>query len=276
MIKLIASDLDGTLLLNGAQNLTPRALDLIKRLLDNGVHFAAASGRQYNNLRKLFSPVSGRIAYIPENGSLCICNGEILSKSIIEPSLCMRIIDAVHDYPGCNCIVSGIETLYTDSRDPEFIYHLREVLQFDVTEVSDLNTDVPEPFLKIAVLDFSGTAKCKQYMKERFGSEIKIVTSGNLWVDFIAPGTNKGIALQGLMEHLQITPDECVAFGDQYNDVEMLQTAGTSYAMSTAAPGISYYSTYVTDRVEDVLEDILASVEIAIKDTGTQIEFTQI
>lgn len=51
-----------------------------------------------------------------------------------------------------------------------------------------------------------------------------------------------------------------VAFGDQYNDIEMLQLVGTSYAMSNAAPGISYYSTYVTDSVEDVLEDILAQV----------------
>lgn len=42
--------------------------------------------------------------------------------------------------------------------------------------------------------------------------------------------------------------------------IEMLQLAGTSYAMSNAAPGIPYYSTYVTDSVEDVLEDILAQV----------------
>ena len=47
---------------------------------------------------------------------------------------------------------------------------------------------------------------------------------------------------------------------DRYNDVEMLQLAGTSYAMSNAAPGISYYADYVTDSVEDVLEDILADL----------------
>ena len=51
-----------------------------------------------------------------------------------------------------------------------------------------------------------------------------------------------------------------MAFGDQYNDVEMLQFVGTSYAMSNAAPGISYYSTYVTDSVDDVLEDLLATL----------------
>lgn len=55
MIKLIASDLDGTLLHNGAQKLTPRAIELIHELTQKGVHFVAASGRQYDNERRLFS-----------------------------------------------------------------------------------------------------------------------------------------------------------------------------------------------------------------------------
>ncbi|KMZ54158.1 sugar phosphatase SupH [Dorea sp. D27] len=86
------------------------------------------------------------------------------------------------------------------------------------------------------------------------------MTSGNLWVDFIAPGANKGTALSNLLAHLDIPAENCIAFGDQYNDVEMLQLAGASYAMSNAAPGIAYYSTYVTDSVEEVLEDLAASV----------------
>ena len=70
------------------------------------------------------------------------------------------------------------------------------------------------------------------------------------------------------MDLFQVKPEECVAFGDQYNDIEMLQLAGTSYAMSNAAPGISYYSTYVTDSVEDVLEDILAQVSLHLPQKG--------
>lgn len=99
--------------------------------------------------------------------------------------------------------------------------------------------------------------KYLHHLQTLFGDEIKVVTSGNIWIDFIAPGTNKGAALSGLLKLLKIKPEECMAFGDQYNDVEMLQYVGTSYAMSNAAPGISYYSTYVTDSVEDVLEDLL-------------------
>ncbi len=61
MIKLIASDLDGTLLHNGAQKLTPRAIELIHELTQKGVHFVAASGRQYDNERRLFSEIKDEI-----------------------------------------------------------------------------------------------------------------------------------------------------------------------------------------------------------------------
>lgn len=53
-----------------------------------------------------------------------------------------------------------------------------------------------------------------------------------------------------------------VAFGDQYNDVEMLETVGMGYAMSNAAPGIAGHAKYITDSVEEVLEDILAGLDL--------------
>ena len=207
MIKLVASDLDGTLLQNGAQELTPRALDLVRRLTEKGIVFVASSGRQYDNEVNLFKPVKDQISYIAENGSICIHKGNVIFRTVIAPELIRRTIDEV-------------------------------------------KKDGPH------IID-----KYLHHLKAKFSSEIKVVTSGNIWIDFIAPGTNKGTALLKLLDVLQIRPEECMAFGDQYNDVEMLQTVGTSYVMSNSAPGISYYSTYVTDSVEDVLEDLLAAQE---------------
>ena len=69
MIKYIASDLDGTLLHNGAQHLPEEIFDLIRALKKRGIHFIAASGRQYNNMYRMFEPVQDDISYIAENGS---------------------------------------------------------------------------------------------------------------------------------------------------------------------------------------------------------------
>ena len=57
MLKLIASDLDGTLLQNGARTLSDTVIEQIKQLKEMGILFVAASGRQYTNLQRLFAPV---------------------------------------------------------------------------------------------------------------------------------------------------------------------------------------------------------------------------
>ena len=57
MIKLVASDLDGTLLLHKAQSLPEEIFSLIRQLEELGIMFVAASGRQYLNMTKLFAPV---------------------------------------------------------------------------------------------------------------------------------------------------------------------------------------------------------------------------
>lgn len=256
MIKLIASDLDGTLLKNGAQELNPRIYDIIRKLKEQGIRFAAASGRQHYNLKLLFAPVKDDIFYIAENGSLCICNNQVISRGLIDRDLGLRIFQAVRERGGCHCLLSCESACYTDSKDPAFIRHIQEVLHYDLRTVDDL-ADVTEPFLKVAICDFAGTDDIEAYFQELFRDEIKVVTSGLIWIDFIAPNANKGTALANLAAHLGIEPEECMAFGDQYNDVEMLKFAGCSYAMSDGAPGIKEYAVHTTDSVEDVLEDFL-------------------
>ena len=63
MIKLVASDLDGTLLLNGAQKLPEELFPLIRGLKKEGILFVAASGRQYANMKRLFEPVLEAVSY---------------------------------------------------------------------------------------------------------------------------------------------------------------------------------------------------------------------
>lgn len=68
MIKLVASDVDGTLVPDGTFEINPEIYDVIKKLKEKGITFAAASGRQYASLKKLFAPVADLILYIPDNG----------------------------------------------------------------------------------------------------------------------------------------------------------------------------------------------------------------
>ena len=76
MIKLVASDLDGTLLHNYQQTVPKEIYDTIKALHEKGIIFTAASGRQYANIRRLFAPLGFDIPYIAENGSMCVYKEE--------------------------------------------------------------------------------------------------------------------------------------------------------------------------------------------------------
>lgn len=261
MIKLIASDLDGTLLQNGAQELTPRAIGLIRELTERGIRFVAASGRQYENEVHLFEPIKDKISYIAENGSLCIHEGKVISRTIIDMELIHRIIEEVKQDGRFEILISKEHACYIENNDPVFVNHIINVVKNTTKIVEDVR-NVKGPILKIAIGNMKdGADVIEGYLKHlqnKFSSEIKVVTSGNIWIDFIAPGTNKGTALLKLLEVLKIKPEECMAFGDQRNDVEMLQAVGTSYAMANAISGISDYSTHVTDSVEDVLERLLS------------------
>ena len=63
-----------------------------------------------------------------------------------------------------------------------------------------------------------------------------------------------------MLEKLGIQAEEMIAFGDQENDLEMLELAGTSYAMSTALDSVKKIATKTTETVEEILRELLASL----------------
>ena len=69
MYKLIASDVDGTLIKDSTPDLYPEIIETIKELKQKGILFCAASGRQYHSLKNTFREVAEEIAYIAENGA---------------------------------------------------------------------------------------------------------------------------------------------------------------------------------------------------------------
>ena len=106
MIKLIASDLDGTLLHGGEQSLSPRVLDLVHRLTGKGVRFIAASGRQYDNEQRLFHEIKDEISYIAENGALCVHDGKVIFRSLLSEDLIQRIITEIRKTPNFDILLS--------------------------------------------------------------------------------------------------------------------------------------------------------------------------
>lgn len=258
MIKLIASDLDGTLIPEATQNMNPDTLRLIEQLVDRGIYFVVASGREYENERYLFGPIKDKISYIAANGSLCIHKGEIVSRSVMPPEIIREILTELSAMPGFEPFMSGDDGCYVESHNLRFMGTFSDVMKiYGVENLLDVTAPIRKVALCNATNDPDTALRYTRRLQEVFSGRVKVVTSGNDWIDFLMPDCNKGTALKKLMQLLDVRPEECMAFGDQQNDIEMLQCAGHSYAMKTAAPGVSAHAAYITDSPEKVMEQLL-------------------
>ena len=257
MIKLIASDLDGTLLRHGAQKPDSAVFELIEKLTEQGIRFAAASGRQYTSLRRLFEPVADRIDYICENGSLVVSGGEIIYRKGIERALGKRLIRGMYAREGCEPLLSGVMCCYIQPKDLGYEKHMRDVVGNDVVVVDDLAA-VEEPFLKLAAYFPAGATEDDRAALEALcEGEMRPVVSGQAWIDLLLPDCDKGTALQALQQHLGVSKAETLAFGDNENDIELLAAAGIGCAMRDGNPLLTQRADALVDEVPPILERVL-------------------
>lgn len=259
MIKLVASDIDGTLLPEGTKELNPEIYDIIRELKKHHILFVVASGRQLDSQQLLFAPVANDISYISENGAICMHDNKRYVISEFDHDFAMRIIEEVEKRPNCKLAVSTPNTQYIKSGDNEFYEHMSNHLKYNITAIDSFK-NIDEPIVKIAFLDSVTTQESYEHFQSLFGNEIKIANAGNLWIDFIPFESNKGTALKFILEKMNLTPAEAISFGDQQNDIEMLEYTGRSYAMAHAKPEIQKRATDITESVEKTLRELLKTL----------------
>lgn len=259
MIKLIASDLDGTLLQNGAQSLPEHVIPLIERLsAEHGILFVAASGRQYPNLVRLFGSASKHMAFICENGSLVFYQDKLIASHSMDPSVALTISHDILSLPGCELQISGEKTCYLIPKDQRFVDRMVNHVKNDIKLLATPE-EHPEPYYKISVFEESGIATGHgPELLSRHKDKAQCTISGKAWLDCVAMGVNKGQALSELISTLGITPEECVAFGDNYNDLEMLDLVKYGYVMDNAIDEIKSKYNYHCSDVVTAIKELLA------------------
>ena len=127
MIRLVASDIDGTLLQGGARALSDELFGLIRVLKKRGILFCAASGRQYRSMRALFAQAEDDIAYLCENGAIVYRGGSVVSKLAMERADALALIGQIQAQEQCEVLISGAavqqqnRTLQKYAKVPVFI-----------------------------------------------------------------------------------------------------------------------------------------------------------
>lgn len=229
---LIASDLDGTLLLPPHPQELPAALfPLIRRLRQKGVLFCAASGRSYASLRTMFAPVGDDIAYMAENGALLYLAGQHLATVAMPRPLCAELVAELAARPDCVPRVNTDRAVYfvADNAEVARRMHGKEypnarivpdfaAVEGDITQVTATSPGPIEPVAADVL--------------PRWETRIGAAVTGEHWLDFTAAG--KGQGLRALCRALGIPLQNTIAFGDNFNDVPMLELAGRAYLMEGA------------------------------------------
>lgn len=245
MIKLIVSDIDGTLLEDGAHNLNPELLEVILKLREKGMQFAAASGRQWPSIEAVFEPIKEKIFYLSDNGAYVGCCGRNLFLNEIDKSLANEVIRDIRE-AGLIAVVSGPNELYLDTQDPAIYDWLVNGYKFKVKQVEDL-LKVEEPFIKVSAYKPERVEEATREIKKKYENQLQIACAGDMWLDCMAKGVNKGQAVKILQESLNITQEETMAFGDQMNDIEMLEQAYYSFAIGNARPEVKAIARFEAD-----------------------------
>lgn len=245
MIKLIVSDIDGTLLPDGGNELKPELFQTILKLRQQGMQFAAASGRQWISIERIFEPIKEKIFYLSDNGAYVGLHGRNLYLNTIDPQLVRQMAKEIRE-AGMIPMISGPDMVYLDERDKEIYDWLVNGYKFRVEQVKDL-MEVPEPFIKVSAYRPADIDPATKELRRKYQDRLKITISGDMWMDCMAPGINKGEAVKLLQESLGISPRETMVFGDQMNDIEMMRQAYYSFAVGNARPEVKEAARFQTD-----------------------------
>lgn len=245
MIKIIATDMDGTLL--DSKKNVPKELDYVLDKLDEKkVRFIVASGRQYYNLEKQFRDYKHDLIYISENGAMVFDKGEIVYLSEIDGEKLTKPVEIARKIHGASIILCGEKSAYTENKGEFFIKNARlyyEKLQV-VDDVLDVVKEGKDKICKIALFHDESSEKYLSKEFDEVENDFLISVSGELWMDFMNIGVNKGTAIERIQEYYDVTYDETMAFGDYLNDYEMMQSCKYSYAMANAHPKLKEVSNY--------------------------------
>lgn len=235
-VKLIASDMDGTLLDENGQ-VPPETFDLILALRERGVRFVASSGRRYDRLCDFFSPVKDRMDFVASNGAQVFADGVQIDREVYSHLAIRRLAKTVAMFPNMHLALFDRTKSYLLDDEDKFV---REVDK-DLPNVERIY-ELPSPqvsIIKASIFCDDGNVMDNAYVLQReLGGLFTFAPSGSSYIDAMQPGISKASGIAQVMEYHGIDASEVMAFGDAMNDYEIIRFVGTGCAMANGRPAL--------------------------------------
>lgn len=263
MIKLIITDLDGTFLNSNGDYDRESFAGVSALMAEKGVHFAACTGKQCDRVEELFGEYSRNLWIVGDSATRIKHNGQFVYQSLIKNELGLRIINTLQEVNPRHVIIACTSDGAVIRAD--LAQRLKDKIRNSYTnmlEVDDL-AELASDFVKITVYDEEGTCPQTRPHLSAFENDVYIVVSEAAWIDIADYGVHKGSTVQKLQELLNVGKHETMAFGDGYNDIELLAMAEYSFAMRNAFEETKAVANFITgyndaNAVQETIKRMLA------------------
>ncbi|CQR47214.1 HMP-PP phosphatase [Paraliobacillus sp. PM-2] len=259
MIKLFATDLDGTLLQNYS-TILEEDKQAIQLLHDHNVELAIATGRADNEIQEIYRQLALNGHRVSQNGSFVHnSNNHLLLEQTFPNHISQALFHAIEEN-GINYLISTAEQTLLKEKTP-FFKKYEDVFFFPLVEHREFDTEIGNSIIPSKFMIVGETHEITTVQKQldqQFNGEVESYLSDPGCVDIVPKGINKGNALTQLLETIEIKPEEIAVIGDSFNDISMLQMTPHSYAISTADPEVKQHAAHIVDHVHQAVSDLQA------------------
>lgn len=251
MIKLVATDIDGTIFIP-EKEFTSEVKNCIKKLSNNGIKVVLVTGRMNAAASRIAKDLELDTPVVSYQGGLVVENGKTLYERYLTEEQTSRILEWAK--------VSG-ENIHINLYNNDILYSEKECYEvqrycnnlhteYTIKNFSEIKKD---KINKLLAIDYSNPEKISRYEKElqEIFPDLYIVKSTPYFLEFSNPEASKKCAVEFLQNYWSLKKEEILTIGDQNNDIALLQAGGIKVAMGNATEELKAIADYITDSVYD-------------------------
>ena len=251
MKKLLATDLDGTLLKDN--KLTMENENAVKKLIKSKNLLVISTGRPYNGVNNLIQENNiNADYYILLNGALILDGlGNSINQRIIEKDIIKDILDYVIEENFYISVESGFFT-YMLTEGVEIPYYNKK----SANSINEISEEISLISLYNPSMDINKIENIKNNINKKYGDYI-IAYRNDIYIDIVPVGCSKGNALKALVDKENIIEENVYAIGDSWNDISMFEVVKNSFTFHHVEDELKKYATYLVSSVSECINKFI-------------------
>ena len=244
VIKAIFFDVDGTLVPSGSHTIEPDTMAALHCLRDRGIKLFLSTGRHMTMLDGLRAQFEFD-GYVSVNGQYCVYHGQPVYKNPISRRGMETLVTAMEREGFSGMFLEG-ESCWVNGYDKPAEDFL---VEFHVARapVQPLSRALEGEVYQVIVM----LSRDREHLLPVHAQQLAAVRWHPGFLDAMPPDGGKDTGIGKMLEHLGLTPQQAMAFGDGENDISMLRRVGTGVAMGNANDRVKAAADHVTGHVEE-------------------------